>query len=206
MGQITDGVRSVLSCPMLYDGLQRLMGAKAGRQELVSRFIRPGEGSRILDVGCGTAEILSYLPIGVKYFGYDVSAEYVEAAKRRFGARGEFRCSSIEGEKLKLLPQFDIVLAIGVLHHLDDAEAIKLFEVAHQALRGKGRFVAIDPCLADDQNSIARLLIRLDRGQNVRSAQGYEAIAREIFPKVEGTLLHRRMIPYTHWIMECSPC
>ena len=30
---------------------------------------------------------------------------------------------------------FDIVLAFGILHHLDDAEAVQLFRIAHDALK-----------------------------------------------------------------------
>lgn len=206
MGQTTTGLFSILSYPIIYDWLQYLMGAEKGRRELVASFIKPAEHGRILDIGCGTADILAYLPAGVVYCGYDISREYVEAARRRFGTRGHFHCGQIDRETLGNLPKSDIVLALGVLHHLDDDVAANLFALAREALGEGGRLVTIDPCLAAGQNPIARFLIRHDRGQNVRDADGYLSLARQAFPKARGTLRHRRWIPYTHWIMECPAC
>ena len=92
MAQITRGLRQVLSIPSVYNLFQRFMGAHRGRLELVKNHIRPYSGMRILDIGCGTAEILKYLPDDVEYFGYDVSGKYIAAANTRFGQRGVFYC------------------------------------------------------------------------------------------------------------------
>lgn len=204
MSQITNGVRAILSHPVIYDTLQNIMGARQVRHELVEKFVRPKSNSRILDIGCGTAEILPYLPASVGYWGFDISHPYIEAAKCRFGTRGHFHCGQFDQASLGVLPKFDVVLAIGVLHHLDDDVANNLFALTRAALSERGRMVTIDPCFAPGQNPIARYLIRHDRGQNVRNAEGYQKLACQTFPTVQGTLRHRRWIPYSHWIMECS--
>lgn len=180
------------------------MGARKGRRELVERFIRPGPRSRVLDLGCGTAEILAFLPEDVEYCGYDISADYIGAARTRFGARGHFHCAELSGASLQGMPRFDVALMIGVLHHLDDAASRSALALAREALVSHGRLVTVDPCFAEPQNPVARYLIELDRGQHVREAGGYRALAAGCFPVVSGTLRHRRWVPYTHWIMECS--
>lgn len=195
----------MLSHPFVYDTLQNIMGAERIRRDLVSNFVRPSPGCRILDIGCGTAEILRHLPTDVEYWGYDISQEYIDAAKRRFGALGHFHCSQVDQAELQKLPKFDVVLALGVLHHLDDNVAENLFKLARDALMEGARMITIDPCLAPGQNPIARHLILHDRGQNVRSEEGYRKLATRSFSRVDGTLRHRSWIPYTHWIMECSP-
>ncbi|MCB4364624.1 methyltransferase domain-containing protein [Hydrogenophaga taeniospiralis] len=204
MGQITSGVRAILSSPIIYNSLQRMMGAHKSRQELVDKFICPASGSRILDIGSGTSEILQHLPANIEYWGFDISLEYVSAAKKKYGARGHFHCGLLSESLLADLPKFDRVLALGVLHHLDDGQAREVFSLAHKALEDNGRMIAIDPCLADDQSAIARYLISKDRGQNVRDAEAYATLANGSFPRVHGEIHHRRWIPYTHWIMECS--
>lgn len=204
MAQITSGIRGVLSHPAVYDAMQDMMGARRVRRELVTEFIRPAPGFRVLDIGCGTAEILPFLPASVEYWGYDISAPYIEAARQRFGARGTFFCKNLTQEDLRTLPKFDAVLAIGVLHHLNDEEAAGLVGLAREALAERGRLVTIDPCFAQGQNPIARFLIAKDRGQNVRDAEGYCALARGSFEHVNGAIRHRAWIPYTHWIMECA--
>lgn len=204
MGQITSGFRAVLSSSIIYDSLQNIMGARQVRRELVDTFIRPEAGCRILDLGCGTAEILQYLPNDVEYWGYDISPLYIEAAKERFGVRGRFHCGLLSKATLANLPKFDRVLALGVLHHLEDEEANEFFALAKDALDSNGRVVTIDPCLARGQNPVARYLIMKDRGQNVREAEAYSSLARSTFANVKGTLRHRKWIPYTHWIIECT--
>lgn len=204
MSQITSGVRAVLSHPTFYDALQSIMGARRGRIDLVHNFVRPFSGIRILDLGCGTAEILPYLPADAEYWGCDMSPEYIDAAKRRYGARGRFQCGQIDQTTLGGLPKFDVVLAIGVLHHLDDEVAQSLFKLARDLLAEGGRMITIDPCFVAKQNPVARFLVRRDRGQNVRNTESYRALAHKVFPKVHTALRHRRWIPYTHWIMECS--
>jgi SAM-dependent methyltransferase len=201
--QITAGIRSILGHPSVYDFFQTLMGADRGRRELVKQHIRPVEGMRLLDIGCGTARILDYLP-SLTYHGFDLSQEYIDEALARYPERGRFRCAMVEEATLQDEPSYDLVLAVGVLHHLDDDAVLKLLGLAKSALRDGGRLVTLDPCFDKDQNAIARFLVSKDRGQNVRSAEQYRELGCNEFEQVTGKVKHRSWIPYTHWIMECT--
>lgn len=203
MGQIITGIRSILSYPWVYDALQNLMGAKKIRRELVSEFIRPQSHCHLLDVGCGTGIMLSYLPESIHYWGYDINPIYIDSAKKQFAGRGQFNYGLLTRETLITLPKFDVVLAVGVLHHLEDDEAKTFFSLAHEALKEDGRTITLDPCFVSGQNSIAHYLIRHDRGKNVRDSNSYLALAAPNFRNISGFLRHRTWIPYTHWIMEC---
>lgn len=203
MAQITHGVRAILSHPFVYASFQTLMGAHAARLSFVKDFVKPFAGMKVLDVGCGPADILAYMP-GVQYRGYDISESYIAQARRTFGDRGTFECKQLQPDDLLALPAFDLVLAIGLLHHLDDDVAAGVIHLAHAALKPGGRLLTIDPCLDPSQNPIARFLVRNDRGENVRNRAGYEALASPVFsaPRVE--VRHKAWIPYTHCFMECS--
>jgi SAM-dependent methyltransferase len=177
------------------------MGAKSGRSDF-ARFVRACEGDNVLDIGCGTAELLDYLP-PVNYWGFDISERYIEAARERYGARGNFVCKLVDSSDLARLPKFDVVIASGVIHHLDDDVAINMFDLAKKALRPSGRFVSIDPVLCERQNPVARMLVNCDRGQNVCDGAGYLRLAGRIFENVSGVERHQKWIPYSQWIMEC---
>ena len=168
----------------------------------MQEFIQPFAGMRVLDIGCGPADILAYLP-QVEYWGFDISADYIARAQARFGERGRFTCHLLRESDLPAMPEFDVVLALGVLHHLDDQVAAQFVQLAHKALRTGGRLLTIDPCLDPSQNWIARFLIRQDRGQNVRDRTGYATLAQAGFraPRVE--VRHIAWIPYTHCYLEC---
>ena len=201
--QITTGIRSVLSNPLVYSTLQNLMGAKQGYLNLVKYQIRPFDGVNILDIGCGPGDIVDYLP-SVNYWGFDISEVYISQAKKKYGNIAKFECKYLTMEDLELLPKFDVVIASGVLHHMDDDVAVHFFKLAFMALKNGGRLVTIDPCLTNNQNPVARFLINRDRGQNVRDEMGYKNLARSIFNDVKVKVKHKLWIPYTHCLMECT--
>jgi SAM-dependent methyltransferase len=203
MAQVTTGIRAMLSHPLVYGALQSLMGAEKGRARNVRNHVRPFPGMRILDLGCGPAEILSALPPDITYVGYDMSPEYIAAAQKRFAGRGTFHCRLLEQAEVATLEPFDLVLGLGVLHHLDDATARQFMAIAKTALRRGGRIYTVDPCYAPGQSPIARYLISRDRGQHVRDMEGYRALVRDLAAEVNGTLVHQAWIPYTRWHMEC---
>ncbi|MGN6087564.1 class I SAM-dependent methyltransferase [Trinickia sp.] len=203
MAQITTGVRALLSHPYVYDLFQTIMGARKGRTEFATRFVQAHAGDRIVDIGCGTGDLLAYLP-DVDYTGYDISEHYIEAARERFGSRGAFHCRLLTSDELSTMEPFDIALAVGLLHHLDDDEARGFIQMTKRALKPGGRLITIDPCFADGQNPIARWLVRADRGQNVRDRDGYISLVADTFSQVHATVAHRSWIPYTHCILVCT--
>ncbi len=204
MTQVTSGMRAVLSVPAVYDLFENVVGATRCRASFVRDFVKPVAGERVLDVGCGTAAILACLP-DVDYCGYDISEAYIAKARRRFGARGHFVAALLAEHSLEHERPFNLVLAIGLLHHLDDDEATQLLRLCRAALAPCGRLITLDPCFDHAQSPVARWIISRDRGQNVRDADGYRRLASDLFTM---TAVHLRSdllrIPYTHAILECS--
>jgi 2-polyprenyl-3-methyl-5-hydroxy-6-metoxy-1,4-benzoquinol methylase len=203
MAQITNGIRTILSRPVVYSFFQMLMGAHRTRQNFVTNWIRPFAGMKILDVGCGPADILAYLP-DVEYWGFDISESYIQQAKTRFGQRAQFNRKQLQFEDLVSLPKFDVILALGLLHHLDDPVALSILRLVHDALKPGGRLLTIDPCLTPSQNVVARFLVRNDRGQNVRHKQEYQVLVNAVFASSCVEVHHQVWIPYTHCFMECQ--
>jgi SAM-dependent methyltransferase len=204
MSQITTGLRAVLSSPRVYDTFQRLMGGHVGRTDFATTMVRAGAGTRVLDIGCGTGDLLHYLPPGIVYEGWDPSADYIDAARQRFGARGVFHAGLLAEDDVRRTAPFDVVIASGVLHHLDDDELVAFARLARLAVRDGGRFVSIDPVFEPGQHPLARYLIARDRGQHVRGRDAYVALVGRVFPAVTGVVRHRAWVPYTHWMMEAT--
>lgn len=203
MSQITTGVRSILSSPLIYSSFQNLMGARKCKSLFVQDYVRPKPGNRILDIGCGPADILDHLA-DVDYWGFDISSAYISKAKAKYGGKGRFFCKNLTHADIDHLPAFDVVMAIGVLHHLDDMACENLLRLVHRVLKPGGRLVTMDPCLEQGQNPIARFLIMHDRGQNVRTLAGYESLVAPEFSDHQIKIRHKTWIPYTHCLMECT--
>jgi len=201
----TAGWRRVLDRAWIYEAVQDLLVRPGTRARHVGEFVRPFPGCRILDIGCGTAAFLAHLPADARYVGYDMNPGYIAAARRRWGARGEFICSKVDEVSLPEADGYNIVLANGILHHLADGEAAQLFALAHRALVPGGRLVTYDNVYIDRQPWLARWLIARDRGRAVRTRAGYEALAFTAFTGVRSTVLHDTLrLPYTILVMECS--
>ncbi len=198
-------LNSILEQPVVYKLFSALVGAQNSQSAFVNQYVRPAAGSRILDIGCGPGNILDHLP-QVDYFGFDFNPSYIGSATRRYGHRGQFFCQRVSEARvfLEQPESFDIVLAIGILHHLDDTEAIRLFDIARHALKKGGRLVTFDGCYVDEQSRAAKYLLSRDRGRFVRDEKGYAGLAKTRFDEVRVSIRHDLLhIPYTHIIMEC---
>lgn len=198
------GWRRVLDLAWAYDAVQEMLVRPGNRERYVREYVRPFPGCRILDIGCGTAAVLAHLPADCSYVGFDMNPRYIDAARRRWGGRGEFHCRKVDEVSLAESGRYDIVLANGIVHHLDDAEAGRLFDLALAALVPGGRLITYDNVYIEDQHRFARWLIGRDRGQAVRTRPRYESLARERFARVESAVLHDTLrVPYTILVMTC---
>jgi SAM-dependent methyltransferase len=205
MGQKDRGLHALLSRPKVYGFVQDVLGGRAFRRMFAEKYLRVAPGDRVLDIGCGTAQLLAYLPDGVEYEGFDLSPKYIDAAQRRFGDRGRFYCQSVAAADLQERAPYEVVVAAGLIHHLDDDEAAKLFQIAAAALKQGGRLVTLDCCYTEDQSLLSRVLIRRDRGNHVRWADGYIQLARQSFLGVDYAITHDLLVvPYTHIFLTCT--
>lgn len=205
MQEIRTGFRKILSNPQVYAFLQNLLRGKASKCRFINDYIRPFPNMRLLDIGCGPADILADLPQNIHYVGFDASQKYIEAARNRFGSRGRFFQDYVTEASLEELGEFDLVMSLGVMHHLDDNEVHSLSALAYQAVRPEGCFLTIDPSFVSGQHWLARFLAGKDRGKNVRSPEEYESLINENIQwntvvSVKHDLLR---LPYTHVILEC---
>ena len=204
MAQITRGVRSILSMPAAYSTFQKILGGGRVHRVLCQEYIHAQAGDILVDVGCGPGEIIKHVDPLVQYIGFDISQRYINDAKVMYGGRGTFYCADITLVPPDAIPPCKVAIAIGLLHHLDDDGAKRPIASLHDRLAEDGRLITLDPAYWPDQSRTARFIISKDRGQNVRSGEEYQALARTCFDNVK---LSRRddllNIPYTHAILEC---
>lgn len=200
------GWRKLLTHPQVYDAVQWTLGGPDAMSRYVREVIRPEPGARILDIGCGPGSIVGFLPKTVRYTGYDMNADYVLAARRRFRGQAEFFQGRVGATSpLPDAGSFDLVTANSLLHHLDDDDVHALMEAARVHLRPGGTFVTLDPVRVGGASPIARLLVGMDRGHRVRSAEGYRALLASAFDVIEDRVLDDLLrVPYTHYAARCT--
>lgn len=195
------GLRSrLLEIPIVYEVLQNGLTRPQTLNWLVDEVLEVSPGLRVLDVGCGPAGILSRLP-EVDYVGIDHNRKYIEKARSVFGSRGRFEVLDVNDPSFKDLGMFDLVMLIGVLHHLTDAESHQLMRSLSMCLSSGGRLVTFDCGLVDGQHPIARFLSKVDRGRYSRTPKGYRSLIEPYFVIEQGIARHDLLrVPYTHVI------
>lgn len=199
------GLLAVLTKPWVFNLFDYLIWKKKRVPELVYNYVRPYPGCRILDIGCGTASVLGYLPQTISaYDGFDMNPHYIDYARKHWRSRINctFTCRSVNNDPLTGSNQYDIVLALRILHHLSDPEAKMLIKTAHRALKPEGVMITLDNTYIPEQSKIARWLISKDRGKAVRTTEGYAALAADYFDSIRSEIIHDAfVIPYTIVIM-----
>jgi SAM-dependent methyltransferase len=194
---------SILGYPAAYILSQRAVGATLARDVAIDA-LEPATGHRILDIGCGPAYYFNRLP-RCDYFGFDTDASYIADATRRFGDRGRFFAEPYTEPRRKELPPIDRIMLMGLLHHLDDAACDDVLDLVARSLASGGRVASLDTVLFEGQSTFARLLSKNDRGDFVRRPEGFLALARKRFAKVEHRIVGDTWrIPSTHFLMILS--
>ena len=199
------GLQRWLKVPFLYNLLQDAIGGNALRRRFIQSRVRAKAGDKVIDIGCGPAQILPWLP-DVEYMGFDVNPSYIASAKRTYGDKGTF----VVGDTKSLWDDLrfrdaDIVIGLGILHHLDDDDAAHCIRFAYHALKHGGRFVCLDACWVLNQGFFSRYIMSQDRGQNVRTEQAYRQLAAKVFKNVDACVDTKPMrIPYVTVVLECQ--
>jgi SAM-dependent methyltransferase len=145
------------------------------RSEIVRELIGEPSGKRILDLGCGNGAIsLPYAKSNAVML-VDNSAAMLEAAREAAAELGvtSYTAHRADASSVEVEPA-DIVLAIGVLAHVDDAAAI--LGAAARNLKSGGLLVLQLSDASRCLNRLAHMLFRL-RGRDYRPTRRADILA-----------------------------
>lgn len=204
MSQRTTGIYRLTQISRVYALFQWMLGGERGRARMVAENMRPVPGSRVLDLGCGPAAVLPLLG-KVEYVGIDANPDHIQQAIEAHGGAGQFICGDFASLTEQRAGGFDLVLCLGLLHHLDDERVTELAELAKKYLAPGGRLFTVDPVFEKGQHPVARWLAAGDSGQNVREARGYRDLVGAVFEDCSTVVRHDLLnFPYSHCIMTAT--
>jgi trans-aconitate methyltransferase len=110
--------------------------------EGVVDLLGPGEGERVLDLGCGTGHLTEAIAgRGASVVGLDASGEMVERARESYPDRRFVHADARAFESAVDGP-FDAVFSNAALHWIPERDHDAVLESVHDTLRPGGRFVA----------------------------------------------------------------
>ena len=203
MSQRKNQIYNFINNPLIYKIIQGIMSGTSLRNSIIKKNIKKSN-LKILDIGCGPAQILEHIP-QCDYYGYDIDNRSIQYAKKKYHQKNyHFYCKKFNKTELKKLPKFDFIIFFGILHHLSNKEVYEILKLCKKIMKKNSKLLTEDPILLENQNVIAKFLIKKDRGLNVRDKQEYINLLKKHFKKIKNKVTHQYFIPYTWFTTVCS--
>ena len=100
MSQRSGTFYNFLNNPIIYKIVQKVMSGTSFRADIIKKNIKKKK-LKILDIGCGPAEILALIP-ECEYYGYDIDTRSINYAKKNLIKKiTTFSTKDLMKEKLK---------------------------------------------------------------------------------------------------------
>lgn len=150
---------------------------------------------RVLDLGCGTGELLFTLaqkfPAANEFVGIDLSEEMLKLAKSKLDA---FKAVSLRSGNIEQIPypdaSFDLIVSSGVLHYVRNPKT--MMREALRVLKPRGRLLLIDMAQESLTTKISSMFRRIaDPGavqyfslhsvSALLGSQGFKILSSELF-------------------------
>lgn len=185
--------------------IQKIMGGKNAREKII-RKNNIKKNCTILDIGCGPAYVLDFLKNkSLKYYGYDTEMNHIDYAKKKYLNKNHFFfCKRFNKIQINKLPKFDYVFLFGIIHHLNNKEFKEIIFLIKKILKNKGKLIILDNILIKKQNIIAKILIKLDKGNYIRNLSDYKVLLKKNFKNFSYNIIKQKFIPYTWFTAICS--
>lgn len=135
------------------------------------------KNSAVLDLGCGTGT-LSGLFNKEEYLGVDIDKDSINLARKK---NKEYLYKIDDATTFRNKKKYDLVLIVGVLHHLNDSDVKKILKTISLHTKKGGKVVIIEAIPPIYKiNFVGWILRKLDRGHHVRKLEEYEKLIKNL--------------------------
>jgi SAM-dependent methyltransferase len=167
----------VLGIPFVYRHIRPLV---VGGIDMTPSYqnLDAGPDDVVVDVGCGPGEALRHIKSFRALHGFDTDPIAISFARRLAASREDvtFEARRVTEADLRSIKPTRVMLN-GLLHHLDDREAVELLAMCRRVPSIR-RIATLDVVFLAGQH-LSNLYARLDRGKHVRTAEGFrDLVAR----------------------------
>ena len=152
----------------------------------------------ILDLGCGTGEF-SYYFKGYNYNGIDIEPNYIEYAKANYDGNFEIMDAS---NMMFENNRFDVIIVLGVFHHLNDNLCLKIFDEMKKVLKKNGKIIIMEDVDVESKyDIIGNLLRKYDKGDHIRTKKEYMSLFQQNFKILNNYRIRSGLATYEVFII-----
>jgi 2-polyprenyl-3-methyl-5-hydroxy-6-metoxy-1,4-benzoquinol methylase len=116
------------------------------KQRTIGDLLPPARGDLVLDVGCGSGTISSFLgTLGARVVGLDGNPEAIRFAEQKYGTENvRFECRLVD-EQYDLVEEIDKVYCLELIEHIYLEQGRELLSALHRTLRPDGAVLLTTP-------------------------------------------------------------
>jgi SAM-dependent methyltransferase len=178
----------VLGIPFVYTRIRPLVvGGVDMSPSFANLEVQPDDV--VVDIGCGPGEALKHIKRFRALHGFDTDPTAIAFARKLAAGRANvtFEARAVTAADLEAI-QPTRVMMNGLLHHLDDVQALDLLRMC-AAVPSVRRIATQDPVILPGK-TLNNFYARLDRGKHVRDVAGYETL----FAKANLTMARQEIV------------
>lgn len=144
-------------------------------KKIIKKEILRSDKLSVVDLGCGTGALAKLFDCK-KYLGFDIDKKAILRAREKFP---EYTFQFGDATTIAIKDRFDIILVVGVLHHLRNEEVKKTALKINSLLDKNGRALIIEATQpVSSFNIFGKVLRKLDKGSFVRSVDEYAKLLK----------------------------
>jgi len=161
----------LLNFPFFYSLVQTVLYKKNSKNKIFSEYFGINSDDKVLEIGCGPG-INRKLINTDRYIGIDINFNHINKAKKKYPGE-KFLCIDAVNFNENINMEIDSILICHLLHHLNDANCKVLLQNIYNNMKENQSVYLIDIVFKDNQNFIAKLLAKMDKGNYVRKDSDY---------------------------------
>jgi len=165
--------------PALFSLLRKIIELNFNKQKrIIKETFDFNDSKKVLDIGCGTGEFANLFS-KFDYYGIDISIKYIKYAAEN--NKGNFKV--MDATKLEFPDNnFNYILIMAILHHLDDDRISKVLLEARRVLKPGGKILIMeDAKIAKLENLAIKFFQKFDKGDFIRTPEQYNNIVKKYF-------------------------
>lgn len=183
--------------PRLWTMFQYFAGGTVDKRKLCK--IHYENQLNILEIGCSTGNIARAFikKRNISYTGIDIDNAVIKYAKHSFRHNNNFQFLNIDliNFEKEAKQKYDYILFAGIIHHIDDNDAINLLNVAINLLSDDGILLVVEPLLPEKNDSkFIHYYMKLEQGGYVRK----EKKMLMLIKKISGLNLEKVAVQYVN--------
>lgn len=161
------------------------------------------DGMNVLDLGCGTANIVEFLPENINYTGIDSSSNYIFYDSKKYPGH-TFICKNLK-EDVSLDKKYDLIISEALVSSLTDANTEVFFNTIKKHAAPDCKIVISDMNYSKTAHTFENFLFKSERGTNFRDREDYLKLLSKHFNIDNVSVISKiYRIPYSKLVFECS--